>query len=111
MIRECPWVIVTTEEWKVVKQLSQATGNYLGSSNRAVTKASYEANMLAEVSKDRLTIKVTVESQRRNLLCMDTDLFMDIDYDVVAPEQLFWDYDAVEPDHPILDCLDDDITF
>ena len=48
--------------------------------------------MLAEVSKDRLTIKVTVEGQRRNLLCMDTDLFMDIDYDVVAPDQPFLDY-------------------
>ena len=100
-----------TAAQKVVKQLSQATGNYLGSSDRAVTKALYEANMLAEVSKDRLTIKVTVESQRRNLLCMDTNLFMDIDYDVVAPEQLFLDYDVVEPDHPILDCLDGDIPF
>jgi hypothetical protein len=88
-----------TAAQKVVKQLSQATGNYLGSSDRAVTKALYEANMLAEVSKDRLTMKVTVEGQRRNLLCMDTDLFMDIDYDVV------------EPDHPILDCLDEDIPF
>jgi hypothetical protein len=36
---------------------------------------------------------------------------MDIDYDVVAPEQLFLDYDVVEPDHPILDCLDGDIPF
>ena len=42
---------------------------------------------------------------------MDTNLFMDIDYDVVAPEQLFLDYDVVEPDHPILDCLDGDIPF
>jgi hypothetical protein len=100
-----------TAAQKVVKQLSQATGNYLGSSDRAVTKALYEANMLAEVSKDRLTMKVTVEGQRRNLLCMDTDLFMDIDYDVVAPDQLFLDYDVVEPDHPILDCLDEDIPF
>ena len=81
-----------TAAQKVVKQLSQGTGNYLGSSDRAVTKALYEANMLAEVSKDRLTIKVTVEGQRRNLLCMDTDLFMDIDYDVVAPDQPFLDY-------------------
>jgi hypothetical protein len=63
--------------------------------------------MLAEVSKDRLTIKVTVESQRRNLLCMDTNLFMDIDYDVVAPDQLVLDYDEVASDHPIWDFLDE----
>lgn len=84
--------IDVTAAQKVVKQLSQAAGNYLGSSDRAVIKALYEANMLAEVSKDRLTIKVTVEGQRRNLLCMDTNLFMDIDRDVVAPEQPFLDY-------------------
>jgi hypothetical protein len=100
-----------TAAQKVVKQLSQAAGNYLGSSDRAVTKALYEANMLAEVSKDRLTIKVTVESQRRNLLCMDTNLFMDIDYDVVAPDQLVLDYDEVASDHPIWDFLDEDIPF
>jgi hypothetical protein len=91
--------IDVTAAQKVVKQLSQATGNYLGSSDRAVVKALYEANMLAEVSKDRLTIKVTVEGQRRNLLCMDTNLFMDIDCDVSAPEQ------------PVLDYSDEDIPF
>ena len=84
--------IDVTAAQKVVKQLSQAAGNYLGSSDRAVVKALYEANMLADVSRDRLTIKVTVEGQRRNLLCMDTNLFMDIDCDVSAPEQPFLDY-------------------
>ena len=103
--------IDVTAAQKVVKQLSQAAGNYLGSSDRAVIKALYEANMLAEVSKDRLTIKVTVEGQRRNLLCMDTNLFMDIDYDVVAPDQPVWDYDVVAPEQPFLDYSDEDIPF
>ena len=103
--------IDVTAAQKVVKQLSQAAGNYLGSSDRAVIKALYEANMLAEVSKDRLTIKVTVEGQRRNLLCMDTNLFMDIDYDVVAPDQPVLDYDVVAPEQPFLDYSDEDIPF
>ena len=64
---------------KVVKQLSQATGNYLGSSDRAISKALYEANMLADVSKDRLTIKATVEGQRKSLLCIHKSLIIDID--------------------------------
>jgi hypothetical protein len=63
------------------------------------------------VSKDRLTIKVTVEGQRKNLLCMDTGLFMDIDYDVVPPDQPDWDYDVVASDCPILDFSDRDIPF
>ena len=103
--------IDVTAAQKVVKQLSQAAGNYLGSSDRAVIKALYEANMLAEVSKDRLTIKVTVEGQRRNLLCMDTNLFMDIDYDVVAPDQPVLDYDVVATEQPFLDYSDEDIPF
>jgi hypothetical protein len=39
--------IDVTAAQKVIKQLSQATGNYLGSSDRAITKALYEAKMLA----------------------------------------------------------------
>ena len=85
-------LIDLTAAQKVVKQLSQASGNYLGSSDRAVVKALKEANMLAEVSKDRLTIKVTVEGQRRNLLCMDINLFIDIDNEKNTPEQPALDY-------------------
>jgi hypothetical protein len=84
---------------KVVKQLSQATGNYLGSSDRAISKALYEAKMLADASKDRLTIKATVEGQRKSLLCLHKSLIIDIDYDVSEPKK------------PFLDISNEDIPF
>jgi hypothetical protein len=63
----------------VIKPLSSQIGNYLGSSERAISKALQEANMLAKYEAGRTTTKVTVEGRRKPLLCLPLNLFIEED--------------------------------
>ena len=63
----------------VIKTFSTRLGNYLGSSERAISKALLEAGMLAKHDKGRHTAKVTVEGRRENVICLPVDLVMDIE--------------------------------
>ena len=63
----------------VIKTFSTRLGNYLGSSERAISKALFEAGMLAKHDKGRHTAKVTVEGRRENVICLPVDLVMDIE--------------------------------
>ena len=63
----------------IVKQLSFQIGNYLGSSERAISKALLEANMLAKYEVGRTTTKVTVEKIRKSLLCLPLSLVIEED--------------------------------
>ena len=76
----------------VIKPLSSQIGNYLGSSERAISKALQEANMLAKYEAGRTTTKVTVEGRRKPLLCLPLSLFIEEDETppketIQAPEQ------------------------
>ena len=61
----------------VIKTFSTRLGNHLGSSERAISKALFEAGMLAKYDKDRHTAKVTVEGRRANVICLPANLIMD----------------------------------
>jgi hypothetical protein len=76
----------------VIKPLSSQIGNYLGSSERAISKAFQEANKLAKYDAGRTTTKVTVEGRRKPLLCLPLNLFIEKDKTppketIQAPEQ------------------------
>ena len=81
----------------VIKPLSSQIGNYLGSSERAISKALQEANMLAKCDADRNLTKTSVEGRRKYLLCLRLDLVIE--------------QDGPPPKSPILDCSGDDIPF
>ena len=48
----------------VIKPLSTRLGNHLGSSERAINKALFEAGMLAKCDEGRHKTKVSVEGRR-----------------------------------------------
>jgi hypothetical protein len=62
----------------VIKTFSTRLGNHLGSSERAISKALFEAGMLAKHDKGRHTAKVSVEGRRENVICLPVSLVMDI---------------------------------
>ena len=63
----------------VIKTFSTRLGNHLGSSERAISKALFEAGKLAKHDKDRHTAKVAVEGRRANVICLPANLIMDIE--------------------------------
>ena len=81
----------------IIKPLSSQIGNYLGSSERSISKALREANMLEKCDTDRTTLKVTVEGRRKNLLCLSLSLLIE--------------QDGPPPKPPTSDYSDDDIPF
>ena len=54
-------------------------GNFLGSFERAISKALFEAGMLAKYDKWRYTVKVILKGWRANVICLPVDLVMDIE--------------------------------
>jgi hypothetical protein len=76
----------------VIKAFSNQIGNYLGSTERAISKALKEADMLAKCDKDRTTVKITAEGRRHNLLCLPLRLVIDWDDEIIKdinPEMPF----------------------
>jgi len=63
----------------VIKTFSTQLGNHLGGSERAISKALFEAGKLAKHDKDRHTAKVAVEGRRANVICLPANLIMDIE--------------------------------
>lgn len=62
---------------RIAKQVSNSTGDYLGSSEGAIKKALHEAGMLADAEKDRHEKKVTIEGIRRRVLCLKSGFLID----------------------------------
>lgn len=62
----------------LIKKMSNDVGNYLGSSDRAISKALKEAAWLAKTDEKRNTLKVTCEGSRRNALCFDLSQVMEL---------------------------------
>ncbi|EDM69990.1 DNA primase domain protein [Roseobacter sp. AzwK-3b] len=62
----------------LIKKMSNDVGNYLGSSDRAISKALKEAGWLAKTEEKRNTFKVTCESVRRSVLCFDLGKVMEL---------------------------------
>jgi len=62
----------------LIKKISNEVGNYLGSSDRAISKALKEAGWLAKTEEKRNTFKVTCDSVRRNVLCFDLGKVMEL---------------------------------
>jgi hypothetical protein len=62
----------------VVKTFSTQTGNYLGSTERAIAKALKEAGKLGR-SDAGAKIKVTIEGSRRTVLCLPLSLIVEED--------------------------------
>ena len=61
----------------VIKPLSTRLGNHLGSSERAINKALFEAGMLAKYDEGRYKRKVSVEGQRIPVICLAVNCVMD----------------------------------
>ena len=62
----------------LIKKMSNDVGNYLGSSDRAISKALKEAGWLAKTEENRNTFKVTCEGVRKNVLCFDLGKVMEL---------------------------------
>jgi two-component sensor histidine kinase len=62
---------------RIAKQVSNSTGDYLGSSEGAIKKALGEAGMIADAEKDRFEKKVTIEGVRRRVLCLKPGFLVD----------------------------------
>lgn len=65
----------------LIKRMSGELGNYLGSSDAAISRALKEAGWLAKTDKDRNTFKVSCEGSRRNVLCFDINQVMELEGD------------------------------
>ena len=63
----------------VAKALSSKTGNHIGSSERALSKALKEAGLLARVDDGRATTKVTLAGQRRSVYCLEVGHVFEVD--------------------------------
>ena len=61
----------------VIKPLSSRLGNNLGSSERAINKALFEAGKLAKCNEGRYKTKVSVEGQRIPVICLAVNYVMD----------------------------------
>ena len=62
---------------RIAKQVSNSTGDYLGSSEAAIKKALSEAGMIADAEKDRHEKKVTILGVRRRVLCLTSQFLVD----------------------------------
>ena len=62
----------------VIKPLSTRLGNHLGSSERAINKALYEAGMLAKCDEGRHKTKVSVEGRRVPVICLPVSRVVDL---------------------------------
>ncbi len=62
---------------RIAKQVSNSTGDYLGSSEAAIKKALSEAGMIADAEKDRHEKKVTILGVRRRVLCLKSQFLVD----------------------------------
>lgn len=62
---------------RIAKQVSNSTGDYLGSSEGAIKKALSESGMIADAEKDRFEKKVTIEGIRRRVLCLKSGFLID----------------------------------
>lgn len=69
----------------LIKRMSNELGNYLGSSDAAISRALKEAGWLAKTDKDRNTVKVSCEGSRRNVLCFDLNQVMELEGDYAPP--------------------------
>lgn len=69
----------------LIKKMSNELGNYLGSSDAAISRALREAGWLAKTDKDRNTVKVSCEGSRRNVLCFDLNQVMELEGDYEPP--------------------------
>ena len=63
----------------VIKPLSTRVGNYLGSSERAINKALFEAGMLAKCDEGRHKTKVSVEGRRVPVISLPVSCVMDLE--------------------------------
>lgn len=63
----------------LIKKMSSEVGNYLGSSNGAISKALKEAGWLVKTDEKRNTLKVSCEGARKNALCFDLRKVMELE--------------------------------
>ena len=63
----------------VIKPLSTRLGNHLGSSERAINKALFEAGMLAKCDEGRHKTKASVEGRRVPVICLPVSCVMDLE--------------------------------
>ena len=80
----------------VIKPLSTRLGNHLGSSERAINKALFEAGMLAKCDEGRYKTKTSVEGRRVPVICIPVNCVVDVEDE----EALFEDYDPPKYESP-----------
>ena len=68
-----------TATLSVLKPLSTRLGNYLGSSERAINKALFEAGMLAKCDEGRHKTKVSVEGRRVPVISLPVSCGMEVE--------------------------------
>ena len=68
-----------TATLSVLKPLSTRLGNHLGSSERALNKALFEAGVLAKCDEGRYKTKVSVEGRRVFVISLPVSCVMDIE--------------------------------
>ena len=66
-----------TATLSVLKPLSTRLGNHLGSSERAINKALFEAGLLAKCDEGRYKTKPSVEGRRVPVICLPVSCVMD----------------------------------
>ena len=66
-----------TATLSVLKPLSTRLGNHLGSSERAINKALFEAGLLAKCDEGRYKTKPSVEGRRVSVICLPVSCVMD----------------------------------
>jgi hypothetical protein len=81
----------------VIKTLSTRLGNHLGSSERAISKALFEAGMLAKNDKGRHTAKVSVEGRRENVICLPVSIVLDLEEIELEPSDDDTAFDGKAP--------------
>ena len=75
-----------TATLSVLKPLSTRLGNHLGSSERAINKALFEAGMLAKCDEGRHKTKVSVEGRRVPVISLPVSCVMDLEDDEALSE-------------------------
>lgn len=75
-----------TATLSVLRPLSTRLGNHLGSSERAINKALFEAGMLAKYDEGRHKTKVSVEGRRVPVISLPVSCIMDLEDDEALSE-------------------------
>ena len=70
----------------VIKRLSTRLGNHLGSSERAINKALFEAGMLAKCDEGRHKTKASLEGRRIPVISLPVSCVMDLEDDEALSE-------------------------